>query len=228
MRIEVLAEDKSGSVIVQKLTSDICAFEGVSSDVFVRPHRGCGSIPKNPDARPMKLSGALLDLLPAKCRAYEDVFKNTDTVLVVVMDSDDNDPEELRKELYSIVHRYAPSVRSVIGLCTEEIESWMLGDKDAIWKAFPGASEYQYSKYKQDSVCGTWEALCRVVCPDNFNRIIEIGYPAIGTYKMKWAEAIAPHMDISENLSPSFINYRMALTAAIKNPKPVKVRRITF
>jgi len=229
MVIEILAEDRSGSVVVKKLTEDICRKSNVSSEIFVRPHRGCGSLPKCPDERPARFQEALLDLLPAKCRAYEAAFKGQDFVLVVVMDSDDHDPDELRKALYACVHKYAPSLRSVIGLCTEEVEAWMLGDKNALWKAYPGASDYQYSNYVQDSICGTWEALCRVLCPDNYKDIIDIGYPAIGNFKKKWADEISGYMDSDLNASPSFWNYKMALTAAIKNPKPIPgVRRRSF
>lgn len=221
MHIEILTEDKSGAVVVQRLTRRICEIEGVEASVEVRPHRGCGSIPKMPDERPAKFASALLDLLPAKCRAYNRVYGNTDTILVVVMDSDDNDPEELRAKLYSCCKRYAPDVRSVVGLCTEEIEAWLLGDSAAIYSAYPDSDERALASYKQDSVCGTWEQLCRVVCPDNADDIIEIGYPAIGHYKARWAEEISEFMEPMNNVSPSFKNYYNSLATAMRNPEPI-------
>ena len=222
MHIEILTEDKSGAKVVEKLTRQICATSGRDVDISVRPHRGCGSIPHNPDEKPPRFASALLDLLPAKCRAYNSVYGNTDACLVVVMDSDDHDPDELRKRLYEITHRYAPDLRSVIGLCTEEVEAWILGDAKAVLTAYPDANPDGFDDYVQDSVCGTWEQLCKIVCPDNYEDVMEVGYPAIGHYKAKWAEAIAPFMEAERNISPSFINYKMAFNAALTKPGPVK------
>ena len=226
MLIEILTEDKSGSVVVKRLVERICEDGEIEARINVRPHRGCGSLPKDPSAKPPKFSSSLLDLLPAKCRAYNKVYRDTDTVLVVIMDSDDNDPDELRKMIYDCVHYYAPSIRSVIGLCTEEVEAWMLGDKDAVMKAFPEASEKYLNEYVQDSICGTWEALCKVICPEDYEEIIEIGYPAVGNYKARWAEEISRYMEPELNISPSFINFKMALNFAIRDPKPISGHRI--
>lgn len=221
MHIEILTEDKSGAVVVKRLTERICELEGVEASIAVRPHRGCGNFPKMPDEKPPKFASALLDLLPAKCRAYNSVYKNTDTILVVVMDSDDHNPDELRAALYSMCKQYAPNVRSVVGLCTEEIEAWLLGDSAAIYSAYPESSPEFLSRYVQDSICGTWETLCKVVCPDTYESIIDIGYPAIGHYKARWAEEISLFMEPMNNVSPSFNNYRMSLVTAMRNNKPI-------
>lgn len=232
MHIEVLTEDKSGAVVVERLVKRMLQKNGVEATVAVRPHRGCGSLPKDWDERPEKFESALLNLLPAKCRAYNKVYGGSDTVLVVIMDSDDNDPEELRKRLYTVCKKYARDIRSVIGLCTEEIEAWLLGDVKAVLKAYPDSDVDAYQDYVQDSVCGTWEALCRVTFPENYEGIIDIGYPAIGHYKARWAEAISQYMDPDENVSPSFQTFKNALMVALKNATPIPpragVRRIAF
>ena len=120
----------------------------------------------------------------------------------------------------------------------------------AIKKAYPNIDEDAYYEYKQDSVCGTWEALCRTVCPDNAESVLEIGYPAIGNYKSRWAKNISRYMRADKNRSPSFNRFRMSLISALRNtesnfenaveptlnPAPVttddgenhKVRRTTF
>lgn len=232
MHIEVLTEDKSGAVVVERLIGRLLKAEDIEATVAVRPHRGCGSLPRDWDTRPIKFASALLDLLPAKCRAYNKVYGRTDTILVVIMDSDNNDPDELRRQLYLVCKKYASDVRSVIGLCTEEIEAWLLGDVKAVMKAYPGADLHAYEDYVQDSICGTWEHLCRVTNPENYEDIIDIGYPAIGHYKARWAEAISEYMDPSENVSPSFNTFKNALLAALRNCAPVPpragVRRISF
>lgn len=232
MHIEILTEDRSGSVVVERLVTRLLEEEGLESTVAVRPHRGCGSLPKDWDTRPVKFASSLLDLLPAKCRAYNEVYGNTDTILVVVMDSDNNDPDELRKELYRVCKKYAKDVRSVIGLCTEEVEAWLLGDVKAIMQAYPDCDLDTYKDYVQDSICGTWEMLCRVTFPETYEDIIDIGYPAIGHYKARWAEVISPYLEPSENVSPSFQTFRNALLTALRDSTPIPARRgvrhITF
>lgn len=219
MRIEILAEDKSGSVAVERLVKQICIAEKIDADLYIRPHRGCGSLPSDWSQKPGKFASALLDLLPAKCRAYNSALKGTDTILIVVMDSDDKDPAELRSTLYKVCRKCAPDLKSVVGLCVEEVESWLLGDKKAILEAYPDADMEALSNYKQDSICGTWEALCKVVCPDTCERIINIGYPAIGEYKARWSRVISKYMKPENNVSPSFKQFRRTLIAALK-PEP--------
>lgn len=231
VNIEILAEDKSGAVVVKRMVEAICRreLEGEMPTVEVRPHRGCGKLPGDWSAKPGKFASGLLDLLPAKCRAYENIYKDGDLILAVVMDSDNHDPAELRALLYSVTSEYAPDIRCVIGLCTEEIEAWLLGDRQALLKAYPDANVDVIDSYEQDSICGTWELLCKAVCPDTYRSLIDVGYPAIGNYKARWAENISLFMSPENNRSPSFSLFANALTAAVKNPAPVRsIHRRTF
>lgn len=217
MRIEILTEDISGSYIVEILARQICKSAGVRADFYVRPHGGCGHLPEDWNLPPKAFTTALLDQLPAKCRAYNKIFADTDMILIVVMDSDSNDPDLLRQRLSTVCRKYAPGIKNVVGLATEEIESWLMGDLVAIKKAYPNIDENAYYEYKQDSVCGTWEALCRTVCPDNAESVLEIGYPAIGNYKSRWAKNISRYMRADKNRSPSFNRFRMSLISALRN-----------
>ncbi|MCH4153377.1 MAG: hypothetical protein LKF32_01845 [Mageeibacillus sp.] len=226
MVIEILAEDKSGSVVVKRAVERICDREKMSCEINVRPHRGCGSFPPDMNAKPPKFASALLDLLPAKCRAYNEIYRDQDMILIVVMDSDDHDPTHLRNSIYNCASRYAPDLRNIVGLCTEEVEAWMLGDRRAVLDAYPDADMSVLDSYDQDSVCGTWEVLCRAVS-DNADDIIEIGYPAIGHYKARWAEEISRYMIPADNISPSYITFKYALETALRNPRPI-YRKRTF
>lgn len=224
MLIEILSEDKSGAVVVERLAKRICENEGMDAEVHVHPHRGCGSLPKDMTAKPPKFASSLLDLLPAKLRAYNKVYGGKDVILIIAMDSDDNDPQALRQEIYSCASKFAPNIRSIVGLSTEEIEAWMLGDKHAIIDAYPDCRRDVLDSYVQDSVCGTWETLCRAVS-ENAEELIDIGYPAIGHYKALWAETISRYMLPQKNVSPSFNTFKMALITALKNPIPIYRRR---
>lgn len=224
MLIEILSEDKSGAVVVERSVERICDAEGTRAQINVRPHRGCGSLPKDQNAKPPKFASSLLDLLPAKLRAYNNVYKGKDLILIIAMDTDNNDPEPMRKEIYEAARTYAPDIRSVVGLSTEEIEAWMLGDRAAVIEAYPDCNKKILDDYEQDSVCGTWEVLCRAIS-DNAEKLIDIGYPAIGHYKARWAEDISQYMMPQRNVSPSFKTFRMALITALKNPVPIYRKR---
>ena len=224
MLVEILSEDKSGAVVVERLTERIAEYEGVDCEVNVHPHRGCGSLPKDMTAKPPRFASSLLDLLPSELRAYNKVYSGKDLILVIAMDSDDNDPQQLRQEIYSCASKFAPDIRSVVGISTEEIEAWMLGDKAAIIDAYPDCKSEVIDSYEQDSVCGTWEVLCRAIS-ENAEELIDIGYPAIGHYKALWAENISRYMLPQKNVSPSFNTFKMAFTTALKNPVPIYRRR---
>lgn len=226
MLIEILSEDKSGSVVVERSVKRICDAEGKKVQINVRPHRGCGSLPKDRNAKPAKFASSLLDLLPAKLRAYNSVYGGKEIILIIAIDSDSNNPEIMRKEIYEVAGIYAPDIRSVVAISTEEVEAWMLGDRAAVIDAYPDCDRKVLDSYEQDSVCGTWEVLCRAVC-DNAEKLIEIGYPAIGHYKTNWAERISKYMSPQRNVSPSFNTFRMALVTALKNPVPI-YRKRTF
>lgn len=224
MFIEILSEDKSGAVVIERLAERITADQGVPCEVSVHPHRGCGSFPKDMTAKPPKFAGSLLDLLPSELRAYNKVYSGQDLILIIAMDSDDNDPQQLRQEIYACAAMFAPDIRSVVGISTEEIEAWILGDKPAIMNAYPDCKNDVIDSYVQDSVCGTWEILCRAIS-ENAEELIDIGYPAIGHYKALWAENISRYMLPQNNVSPSFNTFKMALITALKNPVPIYRKR---
>ena len=224
MLIEILSEDKSGAVVVERLSERITESEGIKAQVNVHPHRGCGSLPKDMTAKPPKFANSLLDLLPSELRAYNKIYAGKDIILIIAMDSDDKDPQALRQEIYSVAAKFAPDIRSVVGISTEEIEAWVLGDKSAIIEAYPDTNKTVLDSYVQDSVCGTWEILCRAVS-DNAEELIDIGYPAIGHYKALWTENISKYMLPQRNVSPSFNTFKMALITALKNPVPIYRRR---
>ncbi|MCR4704370.1 MAG: DUF4276 family protein [Saccharofermentans sp.] len=224
MLIEILSEDKSGAVVVERLAERITENEGIECEVNVHPHRGCGSLPKDMTAKPPKFASSLLDLLPAQLRAYNKVYGGKDIILIIAMDSDDKDPQLLRQEIYSCASKFAPDIRSVVGISTEEIEAWVLGDKEAIFDAYPDCNKKILDSYEQDSVCGTWEILCRAIS-ENAEELIEIGYPAIGHYKALWTENISRYMMPQRNVSPSFNTFKLALITALKNPVPIYRKR---
>ena len=214
MHFEVLTEDRSGGVVAEALMKRILASVVPSFTISIRPHRGKGEIPADMYAHPEKNASALLDLLPAKLRAYDRIFAGTEFVLVIIMDSDNIPPQDVRDSLKSMSRQFAPSLPCVIGISVEETEAWLMADEQALFEAYPQADLTVLSEYVQDSVCGTWEVLCRILLREKAPGLIRVGYPAIGQYKQEWAYNIARNMDPGRNKSPSFIRFSRELVDA--------------
>lgn len=216
LRVELLCEDRSGGLVLQRLTECIVRRHTKSYNCYLRPHRGCGYFSNQPEMKPQPYASGLCELLPAKLRAYDHVYAGTATIIVVCMDSDSNDPGEIFNKLRTICRTYGPGIRTVIAVSVEEMESWMLADQNALTMAYPEADLDILKSYEQDSICGTWEVLCDVVLGEQSDRIKQIGYPAVGQYKAKWAEKISPYMLPEHNVSPSFKKFEVALDHALQ------------
>lgn len=216
MRFEVLTEDRSGGLVMDQILPKMIRKYNLDVDIYIRPHRGLGDWPDDDRADPMSYASGLLDLLPAKLRAYEHVYAGTETIVIVVMDSDSYSPATVFNRLRSVCQRNAPNLTYVIGICVEEMESWLLGDKAAVLAAYPDADISAINHYEQDSICGTWETLCRVILKEQADRTIRIGYPAVGQLKSEWAERIAINMNPEVNKSPSFERFSHAVEYAVQ------------
>lgn len=220
MHLELLVEDRSGGLILASLVRSVLAAypTGGNWEFSLRPHRGAGGIQFNWREKPTPHASSLLKLLPAKMRAYAKVFDPRTQILVVVMDSDTHPVADLVNPISNMSRMFAAPLPVVIGIAVEELESWVLADWKAIQQAYPEADRKIYDTYEQDSVCGTWEQLCRVVIPGaHAEQVIRLGYPAVGQYKHEWAQTIAPHLDASRNRSPSFRLFRKKLLQAMKD-----------
>jgi len=215
MHLEVLIEDRSGAAVMQVLLHTILAVRPVTHTYAIRPHRGKGSYPQNPDRRPARFASGLMDLLPAKARAYAKSFYPEELLLIVILDSDEEAPDMVQSRIQSILSRYADPLPTVIGLCVEEMESWLLGDEQAVLAAYPDANRPILRSYEQDSICGTWEVLARAILGSKAEQVIRLGYPVVGQYKQDWARRIAPHLDPNRNQSPSFAHFRHRLEKAL-------------
>ena len=84
----------------------------------------------------------------------------------------------------------------------------MLGDLQAVRTAYPKTKNNVLSTYVQDSICGTWEKLADAIYSGGSNHLRQQHWATIGTEKSKWAEAIAPNMDVENNQSGSFCYFR--------------------
>jgi hypothetical protein len=159
----------------------------------IHPHRGKGKLPGNPLAPPDPTHRGLLDQLPAKLQGYSALGEGYG--VVVLVDADDDDCKVLKEKLIDLYEVLPKKPRNVLfRIAVEETESWFLADPDAIRKAYPRAKIKQLSKVAPDAVVGAWERLaeCLGHVPSKS-----------GGMKLKWAEDIAPHLDLDNPASPS-------------------------
>ncbi len=186
-------------------------------------YNGIGRLPKGlvPKTDPWKR--ILLDQLPRLLRAYGKTFSNHppgySAALIVVCDLDDKCQKEFRAELVNLLNAIHPKPRTNFCFAIEEGEAWLLGDLAAVMRAYPDARQAILDSYVNDSTCGTWETLADAVYPGGVIALRKNGWQAVGMEKSKWADKIAPNIDIENNESPSFCYFRdklrlLALTDA--------------
>lgn len=208
MIVEILTEDKSSVPVLSQIISELLpAYQNLISRVNIFPHRGKGKLPADIDQRPKAFASSLLDLLPAKIRAYHQVYSDQEIILVIVLDADNDDISEIYRNIEYVVRKEAPNKFFVIGIPTEETEAWLLGDRNALLTAYPDTETAILDHYQQDSICGTWEVLARAIMGAGAENLIRIGYPAVGAYKHFWAEKISGNMKIANNKSDSYQDF---------------------
>jgi hypothetical protein len=131
--------------------------------------------------------------------------------VVVVLDSDRRDCKVFLGELNALLQQCRPAPSTLFRLAIEEMEAWFLGDRQALPTAYPRAKKDVLGRYKQDSVCGTWELLADAVHPGGSAAVRKTGWPLPGQLKHEWVERIGPQMDVENNQSPSFRKFRDGL-----------------
>lgn len=164
---------------------------------------------------PFQGKGDLLQELPKRLRGYA-AWLPPSWRIVVVVDRDDDDCEQLKRELDDMARDAGLTVRGGSGqapwqvvnrLAIEELEAWFFGDWAAVRAAYPRVPATIPSKqpYRapDDIRGGTWEALERV--------LQGAGYFASGLRKIEAAREIAARMEPSRNRSPSFGKLREVL-----------------
>ena len=209
MHIEVLVEDSSGAKLIEILLRVAIGAHGAPHTWRVHPYKGIGRLPAGLSAKADPAKRALLDQLPRLLKGYGRT-PGIDTV-VVVLDSDRRDCKAFLNELVDLLQKCQPAPNTLFRLAIEEMEAWLLGDRQALLSAYPRAKKDVLSRYQQDSVCGTWELLADAIYPGGSAGIRKAGWPLSGQLKHEWVEQIGPLMDIENNQSPSFCKLRDGL-----------------
>ena len=206
MHIEVLVEDSSGAKLISILLPNLIGAEGAPHTWRIHEYRGVGRLPRDLNEGGDPAKRALLDQLPRLLRGYKRT-PGIDAVLVV-LDSDRRDCKSFLRELQSVAKKPDCHQNAIFQLATEEIEAWLLGDQQAILAAYPKAKKEILRGYQQDSICDTWEWLADAIYKGGSAALKKAQWPRPGHMKHEWVVNIAPHMNVEQNRSPSFVKFR--------------------
>ncbi|PIR39237.1 MAG: hypothetical protein COV35_01605 [Alphaproteobacteria bacterium CG11_big_fil_rev_8_21_14_0_20_39_49] len=191
MHYDFLIEDKSGKIMLNHLLPKI--IETSKHTFSIKAYNGIGRLPKRLPTAEAIQHQALLNDLPRVLKAYGKTHagfgKAYPACVVVVCDLDNRCQKEFRNELLNILSQCNPAPITQFCIAVEEGEAWLLGDIEAIKKAYPKVKTSVLNSYTNDSICGTWEKLKEALGSEK---------------KSEWAERITPNINITCNESPSF------------------------
>jgi hypothetical protein len=212
MHFEILVEDASGKIALEHILEKILGPEGKPHTRRLISYKGIGRLPKNLKGKIDPQKRILLDRLPQILRGYGKSLTK-DSFVIVLVDLDDRDCKEFKKELLELLVRCNPVPQTLFRIAIEELEAWYFGDREALLSAYPNANKSILEHYQQDSICGTWERLADALYPGGSQALKNAGWPSPGQEKCKWAEKISPLMNIEKNKSKSFQVFRDGLRA---------------
>src|SRR5215212_1582661 len=144
----------------------------------------------------------LLRKLPDRLRGYAKGAPAAGIKIVVLVDRDDDDCGQLKARLEGVATEAglttltaSPSGEGVMLLnrvLIEELESWLLGDADALRRAYPklpaGLAAQARFRDPENVPGGCWEALEHV--------LQQHGYHVAGLRKRQLADDVAPHLSL--------------------------------
>lgn len=205
MHFQFLIEDQSGEIILTRLMEKI-RMSYPSVTVSYKAFKGIGGFTKKNTVKEIK-TGKLLNDLALYLKGFNKSLRSVKSAIMIVLDNDTRNPKDFRNELESVASQNNISIDHVFCIAVEEIEAWLLGDRDAVLTAYPDARVSILDKYVQDSICGTWEILADATYHGGYKKFIkDCGntYSEIGKHKCEWAEKIGQYMIWERNCSPSF------------------------
>lgn len=207
MYFHFLIEDMSGEILIRHIMKKIQE-ENENVMYECKSFKGIGGLKKLPDPKAVK-TDKLLNDLPMFLRALDKQLQGIPSSVIIVLDNDTRNTDEFKEQLerqaiYSMI-----TIDYVFCIAVEEMEAWLLGDREALLRAYPHARESVLKDYKQDSICGTWEILAAALHKGGLKKFKKEcqTYREIGKYRAEWADNIGNYMSIYRNISPSFQNF---------------------
>jgi hypothetical protein len=210
--IEFLVEDTSGKMLLEILMEKYT--ENKSNVIYkINGFKGIGRLPKKIEKITNVKTRSLLNDLPAYLKGFSNSLSKVPfkKAVIVVVDCDDKDRFQFKKDLVEMAEKLELKVDTIFCIAVEEMESWLLGDTNAVLSAYPNAKRALLQSYVPDSIIGTWELLADIVYLGGVAKLKKnaVSYYEIGEQKCMWATKIGEYMELRHNNSPSF-NYLLA------------------
>ncbi|MDD4347336.1 MAG: DUF4276 family protein [Desulfitobacteriaceae bacterium] len=217
MHFEVLVEDASGAIMLEFFLEKILGSNGHRHTYRIHPYKGIGRLPKDLRGKADPAKRILLEQLPKLLRGYGRSLQCGDAVVIVV-DLDDKVCTTFKDDLVAIWDSCNPRPNVLFRIAIEEMESWLLGDMEAVKRAYPNVKDKVLETYVQDGICGTWEKLADAIYPGGSLKLKSLGWPHIGQTKCGWAKKISPMVNADKNVSKSFQVFREGLLRLASAP----------
>lgn len=213
MHFEILVEGQSELTALSIIMSKIVGEYNQPHTWKIHKHRGVGKLSTDLNGSINKDDRTLLYNFPSKLRAYGKSMSDNEVVVILVDLDNREDCVSFKSELLSILDQCERKPNLLVRIAIEELEAWFLGDQVAVINSFPNCKIQQIESYTQDSQCGTWEVLGKVINDPKFKNLLSDNKRSrlVLEEKVKWAKKIAPNMNVDENMSPSFICFRNGL-----------------
>lgn len=220
MYVQFLVEDKSTEILVTHIMEKL-KDQNLDREIYydTKPFKGIGHLPKRGTPLERK-TGQLLNDLPMFLRAFDKKLRNMpNAVIMVILDNDNRKPEEFRTQLYEMAQQNMILSDHVFCIAVKEMEAWLLGDMNAIEKAYPHVRKSAGKDYIQDGICDTWETLANMIYPGGLVKLRKKAansYNEIGEMKAEWADKIGRMLDLRQNRSPSFQTFICELSKRVE------------
>lgn len=143
MYIQFLADDSSEAALLQHIVPRLL---GATISYVIKSYKGVGRLPAglNPTTDPRKR--LLLDQLPRLVQGYGKAFSSYPPAdrptLVIVCDLDNRCMKEFCRDLLDCIELCSEKPNTILYFAVEEMEAWILGDKQAVTCAYPRAHGY--------------------------------------------------------------------------------------
>jgi hypothetical protein len=179
MTLHVFTEEASFEKFAQHLLVRLIP----DVDVRIYPHQG-----------KQDLERALRTTLPT-------ISKMPEAKILVTRDQDADNCRTLKKNLLGLIADRCSCTYKIRIVC-RELECWMLGDMEAIAKAYPRFKHEQYQHKADfrnvDLIADAPERLLRIIPELKQNKSLP---------KIAFASNVAPHMNMEANTSVSFKHF---------------------
>lgn len=175
-RIEILVEEPSMKEFLNILLPKVIEKPWkLNENYFIRSFEGKNDLQKN---------------IPSKVRVLSN-WNHEKVGVVIMQDQDSSDCKVLKNKLLDICNQNGNCPKLIRIIC-RELESWYIGDFEAVNKAYPKFKHLNFSKTAKFRI------------PDSCNASDEIKKLIPEFQKVGGAKKIAPFIDIEKNKSESF------------------------